>query len=366
MSCLFRRGVDRSGNAVARYVARINNTTAWCRVIYAAVVLGHLFAGLLACGDPPAAAPAGHEMQKTLETARRFLRNQERTWREDNGCFSCHNQGIALRALWISDPPDGSDPTAVPQHLRRWLVQPATWQTVDDPAGGDQRLADLHFGRAALAGQQRGILEIDQHVRAQIGRQIVAHLREGHWPADVTSPLASPLSPGPMWGTLLACQILEECDSASQWRPALQAAYQWILQTAPGNTPDVAAQLIAALPAEQHAVLDRCFQQLRDSQNPDGGWGPFPGKPSEPFDTALVLIALGRLLQIDNPPEVQRVVRERITRGQTFLVRTQQPDGGWPETTRPPGRESYPLRIATTAWVVEALGLTCPLSTRAK
>jgi len=33
----------------------------------------------------------------------------------------------------------------------------------------------------------------------------------------------------------------------------------------------------------------------------------------------------------------------------------QESDGGWPETTRPSGSQSYAERISTTGWVVYAL-----------
>jgi hypothetical protein len=164
-----------------------------------------------------------------------------------------------------------------------------------------------------------------------------------------------------MWGTLLACQALETCDTG-RWHATVESAYRWLLETAAENTPDVAAQLVAAVRTDQRGITRRRLQQLHDAQNADGGWGPFAGKPSEAFDTALVLIAFGQLLSGDAQPEIGRAVRTSISRAQGFLVRMQQADGGWPETTRPAGRTSYPLRIATTAWVVEALWLTRSLA----
>jgi hypothetical protein len=44
-----------------------------------------------------------------------------------------------------------------------------------------------------------------------------------------------------------------------------------------------------------------------------------------------------------------------IRRGREFLVGAQQPDGSWPETTRPPGADSYAQRISTTGWALLAL-----------
>ena len=63
---------------------------------------------------------------------------------------------------------------------------------------------------------------------------------------------------------------------------------------------------------------------LKNGQGPDGGWGPYPTVPAEPFDTAIA------------------------------IVRQQEPDGGWVETTRPSGQD-YAQRISTSAWALLAL-----------
>jgi hypothetical protein len=49
---------------------------------------------------------------------------------------------------------------------------------------------------------------------------------------------------------------------------------------------------------------------------------------------------------------------EMRRRGRRFLVGAQRADGSWPETTRPPGGESYAQRISTTAWATLALFAT--------
>jgi hypothetical protein len=66
------------------------------------------------------------------------------------------------------------------------------------------------------------------------------------------------------------------------------------------------------------------------------------------FDTALVVVALSR------QPESEEI-KTWLKRGRAYLIRTQQEDGSWPETTRPSGAESYAQRISTTAWATQAL-----------
>jgi hypothetical protein len=67
---------------------------------------------------------------------------------------------------------------------------------------------------------------------------------------------------------------------------------------------------------------------------------------SESFDTAVVLLALRKLNKL------------ATARGRAFLIASQRPDGGWPETTRPPGGQSYAQHISTSAWATLALLLT--------
>ena len=104
-------------------------------------------------------------------------------------------------------------------------------------------------------------------------------------------------------------------------------------------------------------------------QAPDGGWGLYATSPSEPFDTAVAVLALSAVLDRTRRPELQlgrvrvgasfssgaRDSRAPSRRGRRFLVETQLSDGSWPETTRPTGQESYAQRISTTGWATLAL-----------
>ena len=87
----------------------------------------------------------------------------------------------------------------------------------------------------------------------------------------------------------------------------------------------------------------------RKRQTSDGGWGPSSSAPAEIFDTAIVVLALKAAGET-----------KLIQRGREFLIRSQQTSGGWPETTRPPGSQSYAQHISTTAWATLALLATEP------
>ena len=125
---------------------------------------------------------------------------------------------------------------------------------------------------------------------------------------------------------------------ATQW----PWAETFLRSVQPRHTPDEAAVLLA-FPTDP-VVKKRALDRFTRMQTSDGGWGPRQGAPAEVFDTALVMLAL----RASGEPEL-------IPRGRAFLIRTQQAAGGWPETTRPTGSQSYAQHISTTAWATLAL-----------
>ena len=94
--------------------------------------------------------------------------------------------------------------------------------------------------------------------------------------------------------------------------------------------------------------LDRCRQLLRSAQAPAGGWGPFATHRAEPYDTAIVLIALAQ-------QKPNKSYQPLLQAGRSWLIKQQLQDGSWAETTRPANSESYAHRISTTAWATLAL-----------
>jgi hypothetical protein len=145
--------------------------------------------------------------------------------------------------------------------------------------------------------------------------------------------------------------------SAEQFDAAIGRANSWLLNAQPKNVLDSAAMVWGladlGIPEASASIAQR-LETIRSGQSASGGWGPYVLAPPEPFDTAIVLLALDRL-----PPDDER--NRMIAAGRDYLAATQRPEGNWPATTRPTGLESYPYMISTTAWAALALLATEPI-----
>ena len=100
-----------------------------------------------------------------------------------------------------------------------------------------------------------------------------------------------------------------------------------------------------SLPELRATTRDATAWLVGQARREDGGYS----WESEAWDTALAILALKAAGQND-----------LATAGRASLLRLQQPAGGWPETTRPPGGVSYAEHISTTAWALYALIETGP------
>jgi hypothetical protein len=247
-----------------------------------------------------------------------FLAREAPRWRVENGCFSCHNNGDASRALLAAGRT--LDPATL-DFLRR----PARWtDNGPDEEFSDRRLAALQFAFAlSELGDVDALRRAAPLVRELVGPDGAVALEDGGLPG-------SPITYGRTLSTAVARRVLAKAGEPVEGLDA------WLRARRPSGPLDAAALLLADARPD-------CVELLRETQTSDGGWGPTRTSPPEVFDTALALLALPA-------SEV-----DMLRRGRAFLLAAQFPDGSWPETTRPPGSESYAQRISTSAWATMAL-----------
>jgi len=259
-------------------------------------------------------------------------------WSRENGCFSCHNNGDAARALFAARDRGMKVPREVLADTLDWLSRPAAWQeNKGNPAFSDKKLARLQFAAAlADSGTADGAL---REIAKEIGREQEG---DGSWVVDASTPAGSPVTWGTALATFLTRRTLERAGDVPE---AVAKATAWLNRLTPSNVLEAAVKVMA-FPNNSEAQ-----KMLIASQSAsDGGWGPMRGAPSEAFDTALALLALR---DSNRAPGA-------VARGRRFLIDTQLREGGWPATTRPTGGQSYAQHISTTAWATMALLATKP------
>jgi hypothetical protein len=290
---------------------------------------------------------------KTTPEARAlaYLAVEVPRWSRENHCFSCHNNGDGARALYAAVRLGHTVPLQALEDTSRWLAKPDRW----DHNGGegpfsDKLLARIQFGAALAEALDAGLVK----ERQALGQaaELVAGLqqKDGSWQVDAESAVGSPATYGPALATHFARRLLQRAD-AKKYRDAIQKAGAYLRGRPVKTVLDAAVALLELDGSDEKEAAERrreCLALLRSAQAKEGGWGPFTKSAPEPFDTALVMLALARCGEA-------KEVKEMLRRGRAFLVETQERDGSWHETTRPAGRESYPQRLSTTGWATLAL-----------
>ena len=89
----------------------------------------------------------GEDARPTPEArALHYLIQEVPRWSRENGCFSCHNNGDASRALYAALRAGESIPVEALADTNRWLAAPERW----DHNGGEGSFSDKRLARLSL------------------------------------------------------------------------------------------------------------------------------------------------------------------------------------------------------------------------
>jgi len=289
-----------------------------------------------------------------------YLSHEVPAWAKEANCFSCHNKGDAVRALFLARTLSYTVPETALEGTVAWLVDPAEWEnSPGDPIFSDKKLARIQFAAALRAAIDAGIVADRTSLKEVAETLMEDQETNGSWHVEGNnSTIGSPATYGTVLATYMTRKTLEAAD-AGRFSGAISRANEWLLSAPLGPIMDTAALVLALgnlFAPETRDKVTKALNRLLDSQSSDGGWGPYPKARSEPFDTALVLLALASLDESWHPERVGKA----ISGGRGFLLDIQLADGGWIETTRPSGSQSYAEHISTTGWATLALLRTLP------
>jgi squalene cyclase len=232
-----------------------------------------------------------------------------------------------------------------------WLNKPEDWHRGQGAEKyGDRLMATVQFTATLADVSDRQRVETQQARAMAAACLIELQNADGSWPVEARGTIGSPVTYGAMLATYMSGNALQSYD-ADGYRGAIEKAATWLRRAPAESTLDAATVLLARGLTGEHmgsARVREARAALMEGQAESGGWGPFVRSSPEVFDTAIVLLALSTL------PE-EPAIDKAIKRGRAYLVKTQELDGSWPETTRPSGGASYAQRISTTAWAVKAI-----------
>ncbi len=277
---------------------------------------------------------AGSPEQRAVD----YLAREVERWPGENHCYSCHNNGDAARAVFAAARLGYTVPKTALAGTEAWLSHPENWDKPQAGAGfNNAKLARIQFA-AALAESRAA----DRALKAAAESLLPMQDADGRWEIDTSGAAGAPATYGTALATYMARSALQAAGTGAV---SVARADLWFERATPGNVLDAAALLLAMPKSE--AVRAKCLPLIRAAQTSDGGWGPQPRAPAEVFDTAIVVLALHAAQEPD-----------LVAKGRKYLLAQQQDFGGWQETTRPSGHESYAEHISTTAWALYSLLMT--------
>ena len=320
---------------------------------------------LLAWRLPAPGAEPETASNPAVQRAVAYLVREVPRWEKENNCFSCHNNGDAARALFAARGMDLDVPPKALAGTTDWLLRPLEWDDIKGKPGlSDTKLARIQYAAALTEAHLSGVVRNRETLLTAAEHLLPLQNEDGSWSVDVAGVLGSPATYGNTLATYMSRRTLAFAER-DRFAAEIARADDWLQARESAATVDLAALVLALAdrvgenetsgeaPVRVAAKLAEAVKLLVSSQGSLGGWGPYPNSPAEAFDTALALLALVRI------PEAGAAARntlpERIERGRDYLLSTQLAGGGWPETTRPSGFQSYAQHISTSGWATLAL-----------
>jgi hypothetical protein len=321
--------------------------------------------------EGPSAPPTTAHVRQAAEGGIRFLEKEGMAWVKKQGCAACHHIPLMVWALNEAKNQGYSVPERTLGEVTSWALSASNQAEAFPDLPLDKKRTEVDYlgplFMALAVGAARETDASAQKERHRLLTHVVTQQEaDGSWEANRGGrpPVHSPRDIQTGWLLLALSQPAFRQGAEDAWKVQREKAAQWLARATPGaDRQALVVRLLAyrhlgKSPEDQQRLLESLLRQ----QEADGGWAQKQGMASDAFATGQALYVLGR--------NGEKSFAEPIKRAQTFLVRTQRPDGSWPMTSRPaepkgpgPARNLRPISYIGTAWATLGLVRSSPAQT---
>ena len=314
-------------------------------------------ASSLASADEPVQPPGQKETgeQEAIRKGLAFVQTKGLDWLHVRKCASCHH---VAQMVWVQRDAQARGFAIDEKGLAEateFLLAADNRAGIVPQAGEKEREGNPYSLLAAytVLAFREGGKEADP-AAGEVTKVATSHLlskqeADGSWKRFEGR---SPVMPMQESATLLAeLSLGPEPEEGEETAPKRKLVRQWLAANSKGETAlELSGRILVG---HQRAAST---EQLLKLQNADGGWSQTKEMASDAYATGNAMYALLSRGGIDKDAPA-------ILKARDFLLKTQQPDGSWKMTSRPPNNGNgttgagnlEPITVAGSAWGV--LGL---------
>jgi hypothetical protein len=311
--------------------------------------------------------PAKRRIQQAVGASIGFLEKEGVAWMKKQECASCHHIPVMVWALNEARNRGYRINEKALFEVTSWaLAEESQAQVFPDLPLDKKRSETDYLGPLLLALGVGASNQRDSAVETA-RRRLLAHAvsqqgKDGSWHANSGGrpPVHASKDVQTSWLLLAMSDPAVAKESEYPWAAQRAAAAEWLTRNPPAESHQALALrlLVCRWLGKPTGDAKSLVESLLRRQNEDGGWSQTKTLKSDAFATGLALYVLSG----QNAAGVDTALR----RAQVFLLKTQQPDGSWPMTSRPaepkgpgPAKDLRPIKYFGTAWATIGLVRSC-------
>lgn len=300
------------------------------------------------CAHADESPKKAHDEKEAIRKGLAYVESKSLTWMRQRNCASCHHVPMMVwaqrdarqRGFQIDENGLREATDFLLQNPRARIEQtPESDGIRFSPADAYTLLAFRDGGTVAEPAAQDTLKKVAAHLLSTQQADGSWEAFEGHPPIYGASPEVT---------TLFAAFVLDATRTPDSTGDQVKMR-EWLAAHSKGEDHEALCWRVLIGHERKSSV-----EHLLKRQNADGGWSQTKERASDAYATGQAVYALVSRGGVDS--SAQAVVKAR-----DFLLKTQDPDGSWPMTSRPhlltgeTAKNREPITVAASAWAV--LGL---------